>query len=187
MIAVALAAVVLNGFISYWLHGGAKHDLNVRSAYLHMLGDAVSALGVVVAGGVVALTGFDAADPVVSLLIGGLILWSSWGIVAEAVDVLMEAVPRGLDMTALERGIRDVPGVLGVHDLHVWTVASGIVACSCHVVVAEQTVRSGQQVLRGVTQMLEQRFGITHTTVQVEVEGCEPDDMYCTLRLRHHP
>jgi cobalt-zinc-cadmium efflux system protein len=187
MIAVALIGVLLNGLISVWLHRGAKHDLNIRSAYLHMLGDAVSAAGVVVAGGVVALTGAAAADPVVSLLIGGLILWSSWGVLAEAVDVLMEAAPRGLDMAALERGIREVSGVLGVHDLHVWTVASGIVACSCHIVVAEQSVRSGQQVLRAVAGVLHSRFGVTHTTVQVEVEGCDPDDMYCTLRRAHGP
>src|SRR5262249_29692016 len=135
MIAVALAAVLLNGVISAWLHGDAQRDLNVRSAYLHMLGDAVSALGVVAAGVVVALTGSALADPLVSLLIGVLILWSSWGILTESVNVLLEAAPPGLDMAALERGIREAPGVRGVHDLHVWTVASGIVACSCHVVV----------------------------------------------------
>jgi cobalt-zinc-cadmium efflux system protein len=185
MIVVALLAVVLNGLIGYWLHHDAKHDLNVRSAYLHMLGDAVSALGVVLAGAVVALTGAAVADPVVSLLIGGLILWSCWDVLVEAVNILLEAAPRGLDMAALERGIRDVPGVLGVHDLHVWTVASGMVACSCHVVVSEQSVRGGQQVLRAVAGMLEERFGITHTTVQVEVEGCDPNDMYCTLRPAH--
>jgi cobalt-zinc-cadmium efflux system protein len=182
MIAVALVAVLLNGLIGLWLHHEAKHDLNIRSAYLHMLGDAVAALGVVVAGVVVALTGQSAADPVVSLLIGVLILWSSWGILAESVNVLLEAAPRSLDMAALEKGIRETPGVLGVHDLHVWTVASGIVACSCHVVVAEQSVREGQQVLRGVAGLLHERFGVAHTTIQIEVEGCDPDDMYCTLR-----
>ena len=182
MIGVALAGVVLNTVISLWLRAGAKHDLNLRSAYLHMLGDAVSALGVVGAGVLVAATGSPVADPVASFLIGGLILWSSWGVLAEAVNVLMEGTPAGLDMAALEREVRSVPGVLGVHDLHVWTVASGIVACSCHVLVAEQSVRSGQQVLRTVVGVLRGRFGVTHTTVQVEVEGCAADDMYCTLR-----
>lgn len=187
MIAVALVAVVINGLISLWLRGGAKHDLNIRSAYLHMLGDAVSAVGVVAAGIVVAATGASVADPVVSLLIGVLILWSSWGILAESVNVLMEGVPRGLDLAALERSVAGVPGVIGVHDLHVWTVASGLVACSLHVVVAEQTVREGQQVLRAVAGMLRARFAVAHTTVQVEVEGCESDAMYCTLRPRDDP
>ena len=148
MIGVALAAVLLNAVISLWLRAGAKHDLNLRGAYLHMLGDAVSALGVVAAGVVVLLTGWAAADPVVSFLIGGLILWSSWGVLKESVNVLLEGAPPGLDMAALERAVRETPGVLGVHDLHVWTVASGIVACSCHVVIAEQSVREGQKVLR---------------------------------------
>jgi cobalt-zinc-cadmium efflux system protein len=180
MVGVALAAVALNGFIALRLRAGARHDLNIRSAYLHMLGDAVSALGVVGAGLATLLTGSQFADPVVSLLIGGLILWSTWDVLRESVDVLLEAAPRGLDMAALERAMREVPGVLGTHDLHVWAVGSGIVACSCHVLVAEQTVHAGQQVLRAVVTVLRERFGITHTTVQVEVEGCEPDELYCT-------
>jgi cobalt-zinc-cadmium efflux system protein len=182
MIVVALIAVLINGLISVWLHGEAKHDLNVRSAYLHMLGDAVSALGVVVAGAVIAITGNPVADPIVSLLIGGLILWSSWGIFIESLNVLLEAAPRGLDMASLERAIADVPGVLGVHDLHVWTVASGIISCSCHIVVSEQSVRSGQEVIRNTAQILRQRFGVNHTTIQIEVEGCEQDEMYCEMR-----
>jgi cobalt-zinc-cadmium efflux system protein len=187
MIVVALVAVVLNGVISLWLQGEAQHDLNVRSAYLHMLGDAVSALGVVAAGVVVALTGTVIADPIISLLIGVLILWSSWGILKEAINVLMEGVPKGLDMAALERSVQGMPGVLNVHDLHVWTVTSGLIACSCHVVVTEQSVRSGQQVLRDVAEMLQLQFGVTHTTIQIEVEGCLPDEMYCTLRPSNDP
>ncbi len=182
MASVALVAVAINGLISIWLHRDAKHDLNVRSAYLHMLGDAISAAGVVIAGLVVLLTGWPAADPVVALLIAGLILWSSWGILDEAVNVLLEATPRGLDMAALEQAVMETPGVLGLHDLHVWTVASGMVSCSCHVVVAEQSVREGCNVLKAVASVLRQRFGITHTTVQIEVEGCEPDELYCSLR-----
>jgi cobalt-zinc-cadmium efflux system protein len=182
MIGMALAAIGINALISLWLRSEARHDLNVRSAYLHMAGDALSGLGVVVAGVVIATTGATVADPAVSLLIAALILWSSWGILAEAVDVLLEAPPAGLDMAALEQAIDRVPGVMNVHDLHVWCVASGITACSCHILVAEQSVRSGQQVLRGVAELLEHHFGITHTTVQIEVEGCEPNDMYCTMR-----
>jgi cobalt-zinc-cadmium efflux system protein len=185
MIGVALVAIVLNGVISFWLRGEAKNDLNVRSAYLHMLGDAVSAAGVVVAGIVVSLTGASVADPIVSVLIGALILWSSWGILTESVNVLMEHAPKGLDMGDLEQSVKDVAGVLNVHDLHVWTVASGIVACSCHIRVADQSARAGQQVLQGVAEVLKQRFGITHSTIQVEVEGCGPDDLYCTLRPAH--
>jgi len=148
-----------------------------------MAGDAVSAAGVVVAGILIAETGTTKADPVVSMLIGALILWSSWGILKEAVNVLLEAIPKGMDMLALEQAITGVHGVLEVHDLHVWTVGSGIIACSCHVMVTEQSVRSGEQVLRAVTHELEHHFGITHTTVQLEVEGCEPNDIFCVMRV----
>jgi cobalt-zinc-cadmium efflux system protein len=187
MIGVALVAMVLNTAISLWLRGEAKHDLNIKSAYLHMLGDAVSALGVVVAGIAVALTRSPIADPLVSIAIGLLILASSWGILNESVNVLLEGVPKGLDMAALEEAIGEVPGVLGAHDLHVWTVGSGIIACCCHIVVTEQTVSSGQQVLRAVARVLRERFHVAHATIQVEVEGCESDELYCTLRRTGEP
>jgi cobalt-zinc-cadmium efflux system protein len=187
MIVVALIAVALNTVISLWLRGEAEHDLNIRSAYLHMIGDALSALGVVAAGGVVALTGNPLADPIVSILIGFLILASSWGILNESLNILLEGVPKGVDMAALEQAIVAVPGVLGTHDLHVWTVGSGIVACSCHIVVNEQTVSSGQQILRAVAGMLRERFHVAHATIQVEVEGCAPDELYCTMRRAEGP
>jgi cobalt-zinc-cadmium efflux system protein len=183
MIIVALVAVLMNTLISLWLRNAARRDLNIRSAYLHMLGDAVSAAGVVAAGVIVALTGASFADPLVSILIGVLILWSSWSILKESVNVLLEGIPKGLNMEAVELAISGVAGVEAVHDLHVWTVGSGIIACSCHITVEEQSVRSGQNVLRAVADELEHDFGITHTTIQVEAEGCEENDMYCLLKI----
>jgi cobalt-zinc-cadmium efflux system protein len=180
MIGVAAAAIVINLVIGFWLHRGAQHDLNVRSAYLHMIGDAVSAAGVVVAGLLVVGTGTLWADPIVSILIAGLILASSYGVLRESATVLLEGTPVGLDMPAVIATIKNVAGVLDVHDLHVWMVGPGVVACSCHIVVAEQSVREGQQVLRALVHAVNHRFQITHTTVQVEVEGCEPNDMYCS-------
>lgn len=182
MICVALVAVVLNGVISVWLRSGSKRDLNIRSAYLHMLGDAVSALGVVAAGIFVAATGNSIADPVISLLIGGFVIRSSWGVITEALNVLMEATPKGIDMAALERSIKNVRGVLGVHDLHVWSVSSNLFSFSCHVRVSEQSVRSGEQILKSVAHTVRHDYGIAHTTIQVEVEGCDEDGMYCTVR-----
>ena len=179
MIGVAAAAIVVNLLIGLWLHSGSKNDLNIRSAYLHMLGDAVSAFGVVIAGVLVAATNTRLADPVVSLLIAVLILYSSYGVLIESATVLLEGTPAGLDMTAVIGAIKSVGGVLDVHDLHVWMVGPGVVACSCHIVVNEQSVREGQQVLRAVVHDIEHRFHITHTTVQVEVEGCDATDMYC--------
>jgi cobalt-zinc-cadmium efflux system protein len=182
MIVVALIAVGMNTVISLGLRRAAKTDLNMRSAYLHMLGDAISAAGVVIAGVIVAFTGASIADPVVSVLIGLLILWSSWDIMKESVNVLLEAIPKGLDMNRLESAICGVHGVLAVHDLHVWTIGSGIIACSCHIMVAEQSVQSGEQVIRAVKHELMHDFNVAHTTIQVEVEGCDHDDMYCVMR-----
>ncbi len=183
MIVVALIAILLNTVISLWLRSAAKRDLNVRSAYMHMLGDAISAAGVVAAGVVVAFTGASIADPIVSFLIGILILWSSWGILKESVNVLLEGVPEGMDMETVERTIGAVAGVLAVHDLHVWAVGSGMVCCSCHISVEEQSVRSGENVLRAVAEELEHKFEISHSTIQVEVEGCDPNDMYCIMKV----
>jgi cobalt-zinc-cadmium efflux system protein len=182
MIGVALAAVLLNGLISMWLHAEAKHDLNIRSAYLHMLGDALSAVGVVIAGLIIAATGQTLADPVVSMLIGALILWSSWGILTEAVDVLLEAVPKGLDLEKVEQAVRRVPRVLDVHHLHVWTIASGMAACSLHIRVGEQTVREGQQIQQAVAELLAHDFCIAHATIQTEVEACDGNGIPCDLR-----
>jgi cobalt-zinc-cadmium efflux system protein len=179
MIVVAGAAIAVNLSIGLWLHSGAKNDLNIRSAYLHMLGDAVSAFGVVIAGVLVAVTHSTLADPIVSLLIAAMILYSSFGVLRESATILLEGTPAGTDMPSLIATIKAVGGVLDVHDLHVWMVGPGVVACSCHIVVAEQSVREGQQVLRAVVHDLEHHFQISHTTVQVEVEGCEANDMYC--------
>jgi cobalt-zinc-cadmium efflux system protein len=119
------------------------------------------------------------ADPIVSLIIAALILYSSYGVLSESATVLLEGTPAGTDMPAVISAMKNVPGVLDVHDLHVSMVGPGVVACSCHILVAEQSVREGQQVLRAVVRDIEERFHITHTTVQVEVEGCDATDMYC--------
>jgi cobalt-zinc-cadmium efflux system protein len=179
MIVLATVAIIVNLAIGSRLHQGAKHDINVRSAYIHMIGDAVSAFGVVIAGIIIATTQWLLADPIVSLVIAALILYSSYGVLSESATVLLEGTPAGTDMPAVIDAMKNVAGVLDVHDLHVWMVGPGVVACSCHIVVAEQSVREGQQVLRAVVRDIEQRFHITHTTVQVEVEGCDATDMYC--------
>jgi cobalt-zinc-cadmium efflux system protein len=181
MVGVAAVAVALNFTIGSWLHAGSHHDLNVRSARLHMLGDAISAIGVVVAGLVVATTGATIADPIISFLIGGLILVSSWGVLCESVNVLLEGTPAGIDMKIVEADIAAVQGVRGVHDLHVWTVGPGVIAASLHIVVEEETIAAGQRVLRSVSAQLQAKHRINHATVQVEVSGDCGDGMYCCI------
>jgi cobalt-zinc-cadmium efflux system protein len=180
MMAVAGAALGVNLMVSWWLSHGRERDVNLRSAYLHMLADAASSAGVIVAGAVVLATGWTSADAVASAVIAVLILWSSWSILEETVGILLEAAPARLDVEAVGKAIRTVPGVLSVHDLHAWTLGSGIVACSCHIVIAEQTASAGQEVVRAVGEALE-RFDIVHSTVQVEVESCATPSqgLYC--------
>ena len=178
MIAVAAVAVALNTAISMSLHKG-REDLNVRSAYLHMVGDAVSAGGVVIAGIVVRLTGAHRADPVVSVLIGLLILWSSWGILRECLTVLLEGVPADVNVDAIESALRAIPNVGDVHHVHAWTISSGFLACSCHVVPVVSGVEEQQKILEDVQRVLERRFDFHHTTIQVESTGCPGADRAC--------
>lgn len=172
MIWVALLAIILNSGIAWWLSRAAKEDLNIRSAYLHMVGDAAASFGVVIAGIVIALTGAYIADPIVSIIFAGLVLWSSWSILTESIHVLLEATPVGLDLAKVEQAICGVMGVLDTHDLHVWTVSSGLIAGSCHIVVACQSVTNSQQIHQNVAYMLEHNFKISHSTIQVEIEDC---------------
>lgn len=172
MIWVALLAIILNSNIAWWLSRAAKEDLNIRGAYLHMVGDAAASFGVVIAGIIIELTGAYIADPIVSIIFAALVLWSSWSILTETIHVLLEATPVGLDLAKVELAIRGVTGVLDTHDLHVWTVSSGLIGGSCHIVVAEQSASNSQQIHRNVAHMLEHDFKIGHNTIQVEVEGC---------------
>ena len=178
MIAVAAVAVVLNTAISMSLHKG-RDDLNVRSAYLHMVGDAVSAGGVVVAGVVVRLTGAHQADPVVSVLIAVLILWSSWGILRECLNVLLEGVPADLNMDAVESALRSIPNVGDVHHVHAWTISSGFLACSCHIVPFAAGVNEQQKILDEAQRVLERKFDFHHTTIQVEAIPCAAGNRDC--------
>jgi len=172
MIWVALLAIILNSGIAWWLFSAAKADLNIRSAYLHMLGDAIASFGVVVAGVIIVFTSWYIADPIVSIIFAMLVLWSSWSIFTESVQMLLEGTPAGMDLAKVELEIRNVTGVLNLHDLHVWTISSGLVACSCHILVADQSVSGGQKILQDVAHMLEHDFRISHSTIQIEVEDC---------------
>jgi cobalt-zinc-cadmium efflux system protein len=185
MIWTALIAIILNSGIAWWLFRAAKEDLNIRSAFQHMLGDAAASFGVVIAGIVIALTGAYIADPIVSIIFAALVLWSSWSILTESVSVLLEATPVGLDLAKVEQAISDVTGVLYTHDLHVWTISTGLIASSCHIVVAEQNITDSQQILQNVAHMLEHDFKIGHSTIQVEVEDCGGHEHTAHIKHEH--
>ena len=185
MIWVALLAIILNSGIAWWLASAAKEDLHIRSTYLHMLGDAVASLGVVIAGMIIAITSWFIADPIVSIIFALLVLWSSWSIFTESIQMLLEGTPVGMELNKVESTIRNVGGVLDVHDLHVWAISSGLIACSCHILVANQSVSGGQKILKEVAHELEHDFKISHTTIQIEVEDCGGHDHAILSKHKH--
>lgn len=170
MAVFGLLALVGNG-ASLWVLGGAHgHGLNVRGAYLEVLSDAVGAGGVLLAAAVIALTGSQRADPVASLAVGLLILPRTVRLLREAVDVLLEAAPRGLDLTEVRGHIESTPGVLSCHDLHAWTITSGRPVVSAHVVVERELCDDGRamQVLDRLGECLTEHFDVVHSTFQLE-------------------
>lgn len=181
MIGVACAAVVVNLLIVVWLRHGGSKDINVRSAVLHMFGDMLFSVGVVVAGFVVLYTGWLQADALISLFIGLFIMVSSWGLLKESIHILMEGTPVGLDVRNLVSTIETVPGVVGVHDLHVWTISSGLPMLTAHIVVENQPLSASADIIDTVTHRLQDDFGIYHTTFQTECLACASEHLFCTL------
>jgi cobalt-zinc-cadmium efflux system protein len=169
LIATAVVGLLVNLVTMRLLHEGAAESLNVRAAYLEVWGDALSSGAVLVAGAVIALTGWHAADPLAGAVIGLLILPRTGALLTHAVNVLLEAVPPHLDLAEIEAAMKGVGGVRRVHDLHVWTLTSGREAMSAHVTVEPGT--GGDRLLHDLHVLLHSRFGIDHTTIQVETEG----------------
>jgi cobalt-zinc-cadmium efflux system protein len=168
VLAVAALGLAVNLAGLGLLHAGAGESLNVRSAYLEVLGDAVSSALVIVAGLVILFTGWSGADVIAGALIALFILPRTWALLRQAVNVLLEGAPPHLDVTEIESALRAVPAVRRVHDLHVWTLTSGREAMSAHVVVEAGT--PGDRILEALHLILHTRFGIDHTTIQIETE-----------------
>jgi cobalt-zinc-cadmium efflux system protein len=185
MLAVAVVGLLVN-LVAMNVLGGHRHDnLNVKSAFLHVFGDAVGSAGVIAAGLVIRFTGWTPIDSLVSVFIAILILWSGFGLVRETVSVLLESSPRHLDADALRRDLRALEGVRDVHDLHVWTVTSGFISLSCHCEVASSAV--ADDVLRRATALLRERYGIRHVTIQPETSRIHEELEHCCLDRHEGP
>jgi cobalt-zinc-cadmium efflux system protein len=169
MLAIAVAGIGVNVAAGVVLHGARGSNLNVEAAFRHVLADLAGSVGVAVAALTIVLTGWLAADPLVSLLIGVLVLASSWSILRDSTSILLEAAPRGLDTRSLGEALAAHPGVVEVHDLHVWTITSGFPALSAHVLVGRGEDCHGTR--RELERELAVRFGIEHTTLQVDHVG----------------
>ena len=179
MLVTAAAAIVLNAAITLSLLREGKHDVNIRSAVIHMLGDAVSSAGIIVAAILIRMTGDAYWDGLVSILIGILILWSSWGVLRETINLLLEGTPSGIEPEDVISSVASIQGVFGVHHLHIWALAPSRPALSCHLMVGDVSVKTTGRLLDEINEMLAEKYRIVHTTIQVEFGNCDADDPYC--------
>jgi len=175
MMYVAAAGVLMNGAIAALLWGVAR-DVNMRSAFLHMAGDTLSTAAVIAGGAGILLTGQNWIDPVLSLFIAALILWSSFGIVRETLNILLEGTPSGVSLPEIRSGMEAVEGVVNVHDLHIWSLGSQTRALACHVTIADIPPSESACILLKLNHVLKEHFHISHTTIQFEHAGCKQLD-----------
>ena len=171
VIGTALVGIAINAFVILNLRGGGR-NLNLRAALLHVTGDVAASAGVVVAGLVILFTGWLYIDPILSLAIAALIAYGAWGIVRETVNLLMEGTPGEIDLAAVSAEINRTPSVTSAHDLHVWALSSESMALSAHIVIPDSSLADAEHVVRDLEQRLCDRFGIGHSTIQVE--SCHP-------------
>lgn len=171
MMWVAAAGVVMNGVIAALLWSVAR-DVNLRSSFLHMAGDTLSTAAVIAGGAAILLTGQSWIDPALSLLIAALILWTSFDIVRETLNILLEGTPRGVSLGEIRNGMQKVEGVLNVHDLHVWSLGSNSHALACHVCIADIPPSESACILLNLHHVLRDHFNIQHSTIQFEHQGC---------------
>ena len=181
LIGVGVAAVIINVVTALLVRRGAEHDLNIRSAFLHLMGDVLSTVGAVIAGVIIRYTDWNWLDPLVSVLIGLLILWSAWSIVREAIDILMESTPTDIDVKAMVQDITSVEGVHGVHDLHVWSITRSMRTLSAHLVTENMTIGEGASIQARVNEVLFHDYNVSHATLQLECDDCTPNMLYCAF------
>ena len=188
MFVSASVGIAVNLYIGLGLRSDNSGNLNARAARLHALGDVGASGGVIVGALVILLTGWQYADPLLSLGIAILIVKGAWTLLRESVDILMEATPRDLDLGRLVEDVARIPGVADLHDLHVWTISGGMRLLSAHVQVSDnRTLDACDRLVDAIHLLLCERYGIEHTTLQVELAVCDHRDLYCDLHDRGHP
>ena len=168
MVVVGLGALVVNGGISWALAAGSRTDVNLRAVFIHNLGDAASNLGIVAGAIAIRYTGLNIIDPLLSVAISGMIVWSAWGILRETSNILLEALPKGMHLETVARRMLTVAGVEEVHDVHIWSLSSHRHALSCHVLVLDMVTSESEKIRFNLQQLLAREFNITHSTIQFE-------------------
>ncbi len=189
VMAIAALSFVANLSIAILLQHGAKDDLNIRSAFWHMLGDAWVSLGVVISGGAILLTGWTILDPLVSLLVVVAIVRGAWPLFKESLEVLLESTPPRISASYVAAMIESIPGVKNVHDLHIWAVEPRLIMLTCHVLVDGEDEALTNSLLRTIRSRIASDFGIKHMTIQLESACCHPEAVHCDLSKladQHH-
>ena len=189
MMVIATIGLAVNMAIVWGLgggHGQHRHDLNIRAAWLHMLGDAVSSAGIIMGAVLIHYTGWLAIDPVLSMLIGVGIVWSAWDIIKDSLNILLEGLPKGLRLPEVTNELCHVEGVIDVHDLHIWSLGSQVHALSCHVLIEDMPPSESESILQKLNGVLCDRFAIHHTTIQFEHTRCALAETQCTVGQHQH-
>ena len=181
VMAIAALSFAGNLGIALLLQHGAKDDLNIRSAFWHMLADAWVSLGVILSGGAILLTGWTILDPLVSFLLVAAILRGAWPIFRESLEILLESTPPGVSASNIAGAIEAIPGVDNVHDLHVWAIEPRLVMLTCHVLVDENHGAVTSELLKNIRGRIAEDFGITHITIQLETHCAHKDAVHCDL------
>jgi cobalt-zinc-cadmium efflux system protein len=180
MLIVAGIGLAANLVGLYLLRRGSRKSINIKAAFWHIIGDTMSSVGVIIAGVIIYFTGWYIADPILAVVIGFVILWGAVRIVKESVDILLESVPQHVEIEKVTAAVKGIPGVEDLHDIHIWTITSGIYALSAHLSITDQTVSQSCDILTKVNELLAENFNITHTTLQLECESC-PTGLICNL------
>jgi cobalt-zinc-cadmium efflux system protein len=172
MLVIAVAGLAANGFIALRLRGHAHHDINLRSAYLHVIADFAGSVGVVVAALIMMPTGWYIADPILSIAIALAVFVGSGRLLRDSIHILLEGVPRDVDLNEVARTIRAVPGVDDIHDLHIWTICSNLLALNVHITVGDRSAAARDEIVKAVNDELRLHYRIVETTIQSEREPC---------------
>ncbi len=188
MLVIATIGLLANLAGILLLRKASRHNLNIKAAFWHIVGDTISSVGVITGGVIIAFTGWYIVDSIIAVIIGGIILWGAARLVIESVDILLEAVPRHIEVEKVIETIKNTTGVDEVHDIHIWTITSGIHALSAHLLIADQMVSKSAEIVENVTHDLSENFSITHTTLQLECEKCEscPSGIICNISRQEH-
>lgn len=186
LIGVGTLAFLINAGTAWLVKDGSDHDLNLRSAFLHLMGDVMSTLGAVIAGIIIYFTQWNWLDPLVSVLIGLFILWNAWSILRQSIHILLESTPENIDIKEMVEKLHTIDGVRSVHDLHVWSINENLRMLSAHIVTDDISMRECSLIQQDINELLIHGYNIQHATLQIECEGCGNGLLYCDFDEKKH-